>query len=128
MGQPLILLVDDEIEFRKVMREFLEFKGYAVLEAEEGQQALQLLDQSPRQVRVIITDLLIPVMNGIELIHRLKSKSDSDHSKIPLIICSASVSEYPALLNQVEAHFLKPLSFKLLEEALKRVDKNDPLI
>ena len=68
--QGLILLVDDESDVRKVCRMILERAGYDVIEAEDGEQAIEVVKsgENPLVVDVILTDIDMPKMNGIEAI------------------------------------------------------------
>lgn len=68
---PRILVVDDDIESRAAMLKVLESVGYATLEADNGQQALDIILQD--SVDVLITDLRLPVMDGVELLKRAKA-------------------------------------------------------
>jgi DNA-binding NtrC family response regulator len=65
-----VLVVDDEKDIRKVVRMSLEKQGYYVIEAEDGQQAITLLNQGehPMVIDVIITDIRMPNINGLEAI------------------------------------------------------------
>jgi CheY-like chemotaxis protein len=61
-----LLVVDDDHDVRGVVAGFLVDAGYAVLQAEDGQQALTLLTDDP-SLRLLITDIVMPRMSGIEL-------------------------------------------------------------
>ena len=65
-----VLVVDDEQDIRKVVRLTLEKQGYYVIEAEDGQQAISLLNEgeNPMVIDVILTDIRMPHINGIEAI------------------------------------------------------------
>lgn len=68
---PTILVVEDDTESRAAMLKVLESAGYKTMEADNGQQALDLLLES--NVDVIVTDLRLPVMDGVELLKRAKA-------------------------------------------------------
>jgi two-component system response regulator HydG len=68
---PTILVVEDDAESRKAMVKVLEGGGYQVLEADNGQQALDLLLE--RSIDILVTDLRLPVMDGVELLKRAKA-------------------------------------------------------
>lgn len=70
-----VLLVEDNESLRGLLRCALEDAGYRVLTAENGQQALQTVEDSP--IDVVITDILMPVLNGLELIVELKARNTS---------------------------------------------------
>lgn len=66
-GHETILQVEDEREVRTVARRILTAHGYTVIEASSGAEALEVLRQSPRVVHVLLTDLVMPGMNGRQL-------------------------------------------------------------
>jgi CheY-like chemotaxis protein len=68
----LILVVDDEAAIRTVLRHTLEARDYRVLLAADGQQALALFLQHRAEVRLVLTDLMMPKMNGVALIRALR--------------------------------------------------------
>lgn len=67
---PTALIAEDHPDFRDLLSLFLERLGYAVLEAADGEQALQLAVSA--QPNLIVTDLGMPVMNGLEFVQRLR--------------------------------------------------------
>jgi CheY-like chemotaxis protein len=69
---PLVLLVDDETAILDVMTAALEAHGYRVKTARDGTQALSLYAQHRREVRLVVTDLMMPVMDGAAAIRALK--------------------------------------------------------
>ena len=71
-GSETILLVEDEQAVRFAAREFLQTKGYTVLDAQNGAEALQAHSQHVGQVHLLITDVVMPGMNGRELAERLR--------------------------------------------------------
>lgn len=79
-----VLVVDDEKDIRKVLRMALEKLGYYVVEAEDGQQAITLLNEGehPMVIDVIITDIRMPHINGIEAIEYFQR----EYPSIPLIV------------------------------------------
>jgi signal transduction histidine kinase/CheY-like chemotaxis protein len=84
-----ILVVDDRWENRSVLVSLLEAVGFQVMEAEHGEQALELLQQQP--VDLVLTDIVMPVMNGFEFLKQLRS--EETHKSLPVIVSSASVSD-----------------------------------
>ena len=67
----VILVADDNPQVRGVTRTFLERRGYTVLEAENGQEALSLLADSTRRVDLVVSDIVMPVLGGLQLVQRL---------------------------------------------------------
>lgn len=84
-GQKVILVVDDSSEVRILLRKILELGGYAVREAEDGRQALQLLADEP--VDLVLLDAMMPRVNGWETLKAIKADEDTAH--IPVMLCTA---------------------------------------
>jgi CheY-like chemotaxis protein len=68
-----VLVVEDEPAVRELIRLTLEPLGYTVLEAADGYEALQLIEQRPTEIHLLLTDVIMPLMNGHELAVRLES-------------------------------------------------------
>jgi DNA-binding response OmpR family regulator len=66
-----ILLVDDEPQVVAMVREMLRREGYKVLEAEGGEEAIEVAQQYPETLHLLLTDIVMPQMNGRELADRL---------------------------------------------------------
>lgn len=88
-----VLVVDDEEHIREVLKDFLESLSYEVVTAENGEDALNKFE--PGKFDVIISDLLMPKMDGLDLLKRLKSM---DKNLIFLMITG-----YPSIETAVEA-------------------------
>ena len=71
-GTATILLTEDEQDVREVAKEFLESGGYTVMEARDGTEALALAEQHKGTINLLITDMVMPRMTGVELAARLK--------------------------------------------------------
>jgi len=85
-----VLLCDDELMNRKVASKVLKKEGFEVLEAENGQEALEILQRS--SVELILMDLMMPIMDGYEATKIIKK--DKNLSHIPLILISALSDMY----------------------------------
>ena len=68
-----ILLAEDEPAVRGLVRETLRQLGYTVLEAGDGYEALKLLEQHKAEIQLLLTDVIMPLMNGQELAERLRA-------------------------------------------------------
>jgi PAS domain S-box-containing protein len=66
-----ILLVEDESKLRRLARQYLENQGYTVLEAADGAAAIEVSNAHPAPIHLLLTDVIMPGMNGRELAHRL---------------------------------------------------------
>ena len=72
-GTETLLLVEDEAAVRSSARRLLERQGYTVLEARHGGDALRIVEESGRQIDLVVTDLVMPEMGGKELAERLRA-------------------------------------------------------
>ncbi|MCD8544251.1 MAG: response regulator transcription factor [Sulfurospirillum cavolei] len=124
-----ILYAEDEDGIRKNIAASLRYYAKEVLEAENGKVALELYRNE--RPDIVITDVLMPVMNGIELVEKIRAEDETT----PLVIISAHTDkEY--LLKVVDLHLeqyiVKPVNLKGLLEALqrclKRISKNHAIV
>ena len=118
---PQILVVDDRWENRAVLLNLLEPLRFGVIEAENGQDALEKLEQGIPDL--VITDLSMPIMDGFELLHHIRSSPTLRHLKV--IVSSASVSladEQRSLAEGGDDFLPKPVDapalFQLLADSL----------
>ena len=70
-GSETVLLAEDQSSIRSALREFLESKGYRVLEAQNGSEALDLAEHHPGSIDVLVTDVIMPQIRGLELAKRV---------------------------------------------------------
>lgn len=124
MGQIKILVVDDESRMRKLVKDFLTRKGYEVLEAADGEEALDLFYQD-KDIALVILDVMMPKMNGWEVCREIRG-----NSKIPIIMLTAKSDESDELMGfdlGVDEYITKPFSPKILvarvEAILRRSNK-----
>lgn len=106
-----VLVVDDESRMRKLVRDFLVKKGYEVLEAGDGEEALDLF-YSDTKIALIILDVMMPKMNGWEVCKEIRQTS-----KVPIIMLTAKCDESDELIGfelGVDEYVTKPFSPKIL--------------
>ena len=111
MEQSKILVVDDESRIRKLVRDFLTREGYEVLEAGDGEEALNIFNQK-HDLNLIILDVMMPKMNGYQVLQKIR-----ETSKIPIIMLTAKTSEEDELQGfnlGVDEYIGKPFSPKIL--------------
>ena len=101
-----ILVVDDDPEVRQSMSFFLDAKGYSVVEAENGQEALEVLKRIRRFPCLVVLDLFMPVLNGREFLKRLAQ--DPVLRDIPVIVVSGN-DNFDVPLEGVAAYLRKPV-------------------
>ena len=106
-----ILVVDDESRMRKLIRDFLAKSGYEVLEAEDGEKAIDLF-LTIKDIALIILDVMMPKMDGWEVCREIRK-----NSSIPIIMLTAKSSEADELKGfelGVDEYISKPSSPKIL--------------
>ena len=86
-SRPCLLFVDDEVDITASYQLLLELEGFNVVVADNGFDALRVVEQ--QRPDVIVTDMMMPVMNGAELCRRLRGQSGTQN--IPIIMTSALV-------------------------------------
>jgi DNA-binding NtrC family response regulator len=110
-----VLLVDDEGAVRRFAGRVLEREGYRVREARDGAEALEFLRQGGASFDVVVTDIVMPRLNGVELMHAL-AKS---HPYLPVILMSGYATAALSDLGIVAPCSILPKPFppeRLLEE------------
>lgn len=114
-----ILIVDDEINIRKVVREYAEFEGYSVTEAENGMDAVNICRE--KDFDLIIMDVMMPRLDGYSACKEINKTKN-----IPVIMLSARSEEYDKLFGfeiGVDDYVVKPFSPKELMARVKAVLK-----
>ena len=106
-----ILVVDDESRMRKLVRDFLVRQDYEVLEAGEGEEALDIFYRE-KDIALLILDVMMPKMNGWEVCREVR-----ENSKVPIIMLTAKSDESDELMGfdlGVDEYISKPFSPKIL--------------
>ena len=122
-----ILVVDDEQRMRKLIKDFLTAKGYSILEAEDGEKALQVYEENKSKITLILLDVMMPKLDGWSVLRQIRQES-----KVPIIMLTARVEEQDELFGfelGVDEYISKPFSPKILvarvEAILKRTNRNE---
>ena len=111
MEQLKILVVDDEARMRKLVKDFLSVKGFSVLEASNGEEAVDLFFEQ-KDIALIILDVMMPKMDGWETCRTIRK-----YSQVPIIMLTASSEERDELQGfnlGVDEYISKPFSPKIL--------------
>lgn len=106
-----ILVVDDESRMRKLVRDFLVKQDYEVLEARDGEEALDIFYME-KDMALVILDVMMPKMDGWQVCREIRS-----HSKVPIIMLTAKGDEQDELQGfelGVDEYITKPFSPKIL--------------
>lgn len=111
MDKIKILVVDDEVRMRKLVKDFLVREGYMILEAGDGLEALDLFYEE-KDIALIILDVMMPKLDGWQVCREIR-----DNSKVPIIMLTARSEEKDELLGfelGVDEYISKPFSPKIL--------------
>ena len=118
MNRIKILVVDDESRMRKLVRDFLEKKGYTVLEAGDGIEAMDLFYRE-KDISMMILDIMMPKMDGWQVCREVRQQS-----KMPIIMLTARSDERDELQGfelGVDEYISKPFSPKILVARVEAV-------
>lgn len=123
MDGTYILVVDDESRMRKLLRDFLTVKGYQILEAEDGEKAIEVFEENRNKIKLILLDVMMPKLDGWSVLRKIRQESN-----LPVIMLTARGEEQDELFGfelGVDEYISKPFSPKILvarvETILKRV-------
>jgi len=117
-----IMIVDDCLTTRKLLGHYLKSRGYSVVFAENGLDALEKL--SAERVNLIMTDLNMPYMDGMELIKTLKT--DPNLSDIPVLMVTTEtdvMEQERALQFGADGYIVKPVTGEAIVEHIKNIMK-----
>lgn len=126
MNNLKILVVDDESRMRKLVNDFLTKHGYTVIEAADGEEAMEIFYQV-KDISLIILDVMMPKMDGWQVCREIRK-----NSKVPIVMLTAKSEENDELLGfdlGVDEYISKPFSPKILvarvDSILRRTNKLD---
>ena len=118
-----ILVIDDESRMRKLLKDFLLTKGYNILEAEDGEKALEIFEENRNKIKLVLLDVMMPKLDGWSVLRKIRQESN-----LPVIMLTARGEEQDELFGfelGVDEYMSKPFSPKILvarvEAILKRV-------
>ena len=127
MGDTTVLIVDDESRMRKLIKDFLMQKGYGILEAGDGEEALQVFEENQNKINLILLDVMMPKLDGWSVLRQIRQ-----NSKVPIIMLTARGEEQDELFGfelGVDEYISKPFSPKILvarvEAILKRTNPEE---
>ncbi len=126
MSTVTVLVVDDESRMRKLIKDFLMQKNFSVLEAEDGEKALEVYHEHQKDIELILLDVMMPKLDGWSVLRQIRQES-----KVPIIMLTARGEEQDELFGfelGVDEYISKPFSPKILvarvEAILNRVNGN----
>ncbi len=127
MVNKCVLVVDDEARMRKLIKDFLNVKGFEILEAEDGEKALEVFENNKNKINLILLDVMMPKLDGWSVLRQIRQES-----KVPIIMLTARGEEQDELFGfelGVDEYISKPFSPKILvarvEAILKRTEKEE---
>ncbi len=122
MSDITVLVVDDESRMRKLIRDFLSQKNFSVIEAVDGEDAIEKFEEFQNKINIILLDVMMPKLDGWSVLRQIRQKS-----KVPIIMLTARGEEQDELFGfelGVDEYISKPFSPKILvarvEAILKR--------
>lgn len=129
MSQSIVLLVDDDAEFRAVICSVLDGEDFQMLQAGDGLEAISVLETLQREkklgnVAAVVSDLSMPKMNGVELL--LKIRDTDAYKDLPFVLISGMVNQQEAMKLAVHAPdviLLKPFDVTTLVARIAEASK-----
>ena len=113
---------------RKLIKDFLTNKGYHILEAEDGEKALEIYQENKSKIMLILLDVMMPKLDGWSVLRQIRQ----ENKELPIIMLTARGEEQDELFGfelGVDEYISKPFSPKILvarvEAILKRTGKNE---
>lgn len=119
-----VLVVDDTASVRRLVCLILRAAGYTVIEASNGREAMERLSHREKRVEMVITDLMMPVMDGIGLIQSLRA--DSRYREIPVIMLTSEMRrahESHEGLHGADNWIMKPFIPKQLLDVVRELQE-----
>lgn len=120
-GSPLILLVDDEDVLRNITHDYLESVGYRVRAATNGREALELANHETPDL--VIMDMLMPIMDGMEALQKIRQSTNPSLAQVPIIAMSGlavPAERDKCMAAGADACLVKPFGIKQLEMAMNQ--------
>ena len=113
-GKNKVLVIEDDYATSKLLSNYLNKWGYEPIIVNAGLKALEYLERE--QVLAIITDIILPDINGLELLKKIRENKSTKF--IPIIVCSVEAEQQKAFLMGAVEYFVKPIKYKDLVEVL----------
>lgn len=114
---PRILIVDDEAKIRDIIKEYLKFEGFEYSEAENGFEALNILQK--QQFDLVLLDIMMPKIDGIKVLKEIRAKGNT-----PVILLTARGEEYDKLFGfelGADDYIVKPFSPREVMARIKAI-------
>lgn len=125
MNNTTVLVVDDESRMRKLVKDFLSQKGFNILEAADGTEALQVFEENKNKIGIILLDVMMPKQDGWSVLRQIRQTSN-----VPIIMLTARAEEQDELFGfelGVDEYVSKPFSPKILVARVEAILKRGKL-
>ena len=119
MNDKMILIVDDESRIRKLIKDFIEQEEYSVIEAADGEEAVEQFEANINKIKLVILDVMMPKQDGWSALRRIRQISN-----VPVIMLTARSEEQDELFGYelgVDEYVSKPFSPKILIAKIKAI-------
>lgn len=117
-----VLLIEDDVSIREVVKEILEQEGYSVFTAENGKVGIDVLNSVPSPC-LILLDLFMPVMSGIDFLETLQKDNHHIIASLPIVVISASPPEgeaAKAVRPLINGFIKKPVDLDVLFKIVEK--------
>lgn len=121
MEDTLILIVDDEARMRKLIKDFLVANNYKILEAKDGEEALEIFEINKDKIKLVLLDVMMPKIDGWTVLRKIRQDSN-----VPVIMLTARGEEQDELFGfelGVDEYISKPFSPKILVARIQAILK-----
>src|SRR5258706_7962727 len=115
-----ILIAEDNAVNRELLRELLEMRGYAVVEACDGEEALRMIDET--QPDLVLLDIGMPVLDGFAVARKIRENPRLSSLRVVAVTAYAMQGDREKILNsQFDGYLSKPVNSRFLTEELDRL-------
>lgn len=126
MKNSTILIVDDEQRMRTLIKDFLEQKGYRILQAKDGEEAIEIFNIENDTISLIVLDVMMPKLDGWSVLRQIRQTS-----QVPIIMLTARGEEQDELFGfelGVDEYISKPFSPKILVARIEAILKRGKML
>jgi len=116
------LIIDDSRAMRRILRQIVEPLGFSILEAGDGQQGLDQLEQNWPGIELTLVDWNMPVMNGLDFVKAVRANDQYRHMKLMMVTTETESAQMArALMAGVDEFVMKPFTSEILVEKLRLI-------
>ena len=122
MSHKRVLIAEDSSVIQNLARKILEFQNYEITAVKNGEQVLQILDKEPFDI--LLLDINMPVMDGMECVKKVRGLSDKTKAKMPVVAITGNAKNYTEEEFKAAGFddvLVKPLNFDRLVEIVNEL-------